>query len=67
MSPHLKSAHREDAVRHAAALEEGVCLVLDALLELGEVTAYQRAFALLFIPRPTSPAATDPAPRPDPL
>lgn len=64
MSVHHTSAHREDSLRHAAAVEEGVCLALDVLLELGEGEAAAKAFAALFVPRngkaPTTAAPAAP-------
>lgn len=60
MSPHNGSAHREDQLRHNEAVVEGVCLAIDELLAMGADATAEALFKRLFIPRPTSPAATAP-------
>jgi hypothetical protein len=67
MALHHTSAHREDSLRHAAAVEEGVCLALDVLLELGEGEAAAKAFAALFVPRDGKATLATPKPQPPKL
>jgi len=68
MTRHHASAHREEALRHAADLEAGVCLALDVLHELGEHAAADKAFAALFQPRDGArPSPTPPAAKQEPL
>lgn len=58
MSPHHGSAHRDDLIRHNEAVVEGVCLAIDELIAMGAEATAESLFRRLFIPRPTSPAAT---------